>query len=99
MIQLDNYGWWIEFTPAFYGAGMLSGMNASWSFFMGSVLSWGIIAPATIHTGAAVGIPLDDNRVVYTALGLDDLEQYSKNPSPRYWLLWPGVCIYHVCPS
>lgn len=37
MIRLDNWGWWLEFTPAFYGAGMLSGMNASWSFLGGSV--------------------------------------------------------------
>lgn len=37
MIRLENWGWFIEFTPAFYGAGMLSGMNASWSFFAGTV--------------------------------------------------------------
>jgi uncharacterized oligopeptide transporter (OPT) family protein len=32
IIGLENYGWYIEFTPAFFGAGMLSGLNASWSF-------------------------------------------------------------------
>ena len=32
IIALDNYGWWIEFTPAFFGAGQLSGINASYSF-------------------------------------------------------------------
>jgi len=32
IISLENYGWYIEFTPAFFGAGMLSGLNASWSF-------------------------------------------------------------------
>lgn len=37
MIRLDNWSWWLEFTPAFYGAGMLSGMNASWSFLGGAV--------------------------------------------------------------
>lgn len=21
MIHMENYGWWIEFTPAFFGAG------------------------------------------------------------------------------
>ncbi|KAF8342899.1 oligopeptide transporter [Cantharellus anzutake] len=97
MIALDNYGWWIEFTPAFYGAGMLSGMNASWSFFMGAVLAWGIIAPSTIATGVAVGINLGvDNRWSYLSLHLNDIEKYSKTPSPRYWLLWPGVLIMIV---
>jgi hypothetical protein len=81
-----------QFTPAFYGAGMLSGMNASWSFFMGAVLAWGVIAPATIRTGATVGLDLgEDNRVSYLSLQLTDISQYSKNPSPRYWLIWPGV--------
>lgn len=32
IIALENYGWLLEFTPAFFGAGMLSGLNASWSF-------------------------------------------------------------------
>ena len=32
IIDLENYGWILEFTPAFFGAGMLSGLNASWSF-------------------------------------------------------------------
>jgi len=31
-IALENYGWLLELTPAFFGAGMLSGLNASWSF-------------------------------------------------------------------
>jgi len=58
IISLENYGWYIEFTPAFFGAGMLSGLNASWSFCVslflsnsrvtdvlvvgGAVLAWGI---------------------------------------------------------
>ena len=32
IIALENYGWILEFTPAFFGAGMLSGLNASLSF-------------------------------------------------------------------
>ena len=32
IIGLENYGWILEFTPAFFGAGMLTGLNASWSF-------------------------------------------------------------------
>ncbi len=97
MISLDNYGWWIEFTPAFYGAGMLSGMKASWSFFLGAVLAWGIIAPSTIATGVAVGVDLgEDNRWSYLSLHLKDIEKYAETPSPRYWLLWPGVLIMIV---
>ncbi|KAF7426231.1 hypothetical protein PC9H_008598 [Pleurotus ostreatus] len=96
IISLDNYGWWIEFTPAFYGAGMLSGLNASWSFFGGSVLAWGIIAPSLVKNGLAVGVPADEvfpERISYQALSFRDPDQYVDAPSPRYWLLWPGVLV------
>lgn len=98
LIHLENYGWWIEFTPSFIGAGMLSGMNASWSFFGGAVLAWGIIAPSVIHTGAAVGVPASDDYplISYQSLKLKNIELYAHNPSPRYWLLWPGVLIMLV---
>ena len=37
-IVLENWGWIIEFTPAFFGAGMLAGLNASWSLCTSSRL-------------------------------------------------------------
>ncbi|KAF8069127.1 oligopeptide transporter, partial [Lyophyllum atratum] len=93
IISLENYGWFIEFTPAFYGAGMLSGLNASWSFFGGSVLAWGIIAPALVKNGLAFGVPISKEfpLVSYQALSFEDPTLYVTRPSPRYWLLWPGV--------
>ncbi|QRV76781.1 OPT oligopeptide transporter protein [Ceratobasidium sp. AG-Ba] len=100
MIQLDNYGWWLEFTPAFFGAGMLSGMNASWSFFGGFVLAWGIIAPSIIHTGVAVGkqrAPDEFPEVLsFQSMSANPIELFITAPSPRYWLLWPGVLIMLV---
>ncbi|KAF8652395.1 hypothetical protein AX16_004423 [Volvariella volvacea WC 439] len=95
IISLENYGWFIEFTPAFFGAGMLSGLNASWSFFGGSILAWGIIAPSLVKNGLAFGIPISDEfpLVSYSALSFSDPELYVTRPSPRYWLLWPGVMI------
>ncbi|XP_006463464.1 hypothetical protein AGABI2DRAFT_208266 [Agaricus bisporus var. bisporus H97] len=98
IIALENYGWYIEFTPAFFGAGMLSGLNASYSYLLGVVLAWGIIAPATIKNGLAFGISTSDEfpLVSYQALSFDDIEAFSKAPSPRYWLLWPGVLVMVV---
>ncbi|KAL5640760.1 hypothetical protein ACGC1H_001300 [Rhizoctonia solani] len=100
MIELDNFGWWLEFTPAFFGAGMLSGMNASWSFFGGFVLAWGIIAPSLIATGGAVGkqrAPDEFPEVwSYQAMSFKSLDQYIHSASPRYWLLWPGVLVMLV---
>jgi OPT family oligopeptide transporter len=98
IIALDNYGWWIEFTPAFFGAGMLSGLNASWSYLLGAVVAWGIIAPATVKNGLAFGISVSDEfpLVSYQALSFKDITAFSKAPSPRYWLLWPGVLIMVV---
>ncbi|RDX51784.1 OPT oligopeptide transporter [Lentinus brumalis] len=93
IISLDNYGWWIEFTPAFFGAGMLSGLNASWSFFGGSILAWGIIAPSLVKNGLAFGAPLSKEfpLITYQALSFSDPSLYTTAPSPRYWLLWPGI--------
>ncbi|KAI4528915.1 OPT oligopeptide transporter protein-domain-containing protein [Schizophyllum commune] len=98
IIALDNYGWWIEFTPAFFGAGQLSGINASYSFLGGMVLAWGIIAPGLIATGRAVGMPTSEEfpLVSYQAMSFEEAEAYAKSPSPRYWLLWPGVLIMMV---
>ncbi|KAI0821904.1 oligopeptide transporter [Trametes gibbosa] len=93
IIALENYGWFIEFTPAFFGAGMLSGLNASWSFLGGSVLAWGIIAPSLVKNGLAFGTPASDEfpLVSYVGLSFSNPDKYITAPSPRYWLLWPGV--------
>ncbi|RDB27912.1 hypothetical protein Hypma_002189 [Hypsizygus marmoreus] len=95
IISLENYGWYIEFTPAFFGAGMLSGLNASWSFFGGSILAWGIIAPSLVKNGLAFGIEISEEfpLVSYQGLSFKDPSLYVTRPSPRYWLLWPGVLI------
>ncbi|KAH9941892.1 OPT oligopeptide transporter [Epithele typhae] len=98
IISLENYGWFIEFTPAFFGAGMLSGINASWSFFGGSILAWGIIAPSLVKNGLAFGRAASDEfpLVSYNALSFSDPSLYTTHPSPRYWLIWPGVLMMLV---
>lgn len=91
----NNYGWSIELTPAFIGAGMLSGTNASYSYLFGAVLAWGIMAPSLIATHKAFGIQSDENPYSWNYMSM-------KGPvpgkpqggvSPRYWLLWPGVSL------
>lgn len=133
IIALENYGWILEFTPAFFGAGMLSGLNASWSFreslsrtifhlkvsditsqsagpswpggsvsngdrgfFFFCVLTlWPPVAPSLIATGKAVSTPISEEFPLFSvaSLSFKDPEAFLENPSPRYWLLWPGVLI------
>lgn len=52
-----------------------------------------LVAPSTIATGAAVGVSIspDFPLVSYQAMSFDNVSQYITAPSPRYWLLWPGV--------
>ncbi|ETS64672.1 hypothetical protein PaG_00619 [Moesziomyces aphidis] len=97
-IVVDNWGWWIEWTPAFLGAGMLSGMNASYSFLGGSFLMWAMIGPAIIATGQATGRhsglaadPPEPLRWGYTSMSFNPNKSPLHAASPRYWGLWPGV--------
>jgi len=99
-INVESWGWFLEFTPAFIGSGMLVGLNVSISFLMGSVLAWGIIGPSLIARGMAWGINVGegdekwDGYMSYASLSLKACNK--DNPSPRYWLLWPGVLLMIV---
>lgn len=96
-IRAEAWGWMIEITPAFVGAGILSGLNASWSFMLGSVLAWGLIGPLTIKYGGAVSKPNiygveDDRWRNYQSMTAKD-NDFINNASPRYWLLWVGILV------
>ncbi|KAF8244683.1 OPT superfamily oligopeptide transporter [Wilcoxina mikolae CBS 423.85] len=107
-LAIENWGWIFELTPAFIGSGMLTGVNPSLSFFGGGILAWGIIGPALVHNGMAHGVALfakghpgyekwggERGLISFNSFALKD----PKNaPSPRYWLLWPGVMLM-VCAS
>ncbi|KAF2460450.1 oligopeptide transporter [Lineolata rhizophorae] len=96
-IHVENWGWILEWTPAFIGSGMLVGLNVAISFFAGSVIAWGIIGPALVHNGAAFGYafdPEDPKWGEYMNFWSLSTEYSNKTtPSPRYWLLWPGVLL------
>ncbi|KAJ3106258.1 hypothetical protein HDU97_006709 [Phlyctochytrium planicorne] len=92
----QDWRWLIEWTPAFIGAGMLSGLNASFSLWSGSVLAWGIIGPALVRAGEAEAKKLGD----FEGQGPNSYSYFGSLPnkktgvpSPRYWFLWPGVAI------
>lgn len=53
------------------------------------------VAPAIVKNGLAFGTPISDEYplVSYNAMSFKNPELYLTNPSPRYWLLWPGVLI------
>jgi uncharacterized oligopeptide transporter (OPT) family protein len=93
-LNIENWGWYIEFTPAFIGSGMIVGLNPSISFFAGSVIAWGIIGPLLVHTGHAFGVPaIPDSKGTkwehYLSFASMNLKDPKHAPSPRYWLLWP----------
>ncbi|KAH7305814.1 OPT oligopeptide transporter protein-domain-containing protein [Stachybotrys elegans] len=99
-ILADNWGWYIQLTPAFFGSGMLVGLNSALSWFGGTILAWGIIGPLLVHYGEAVGISDPDAPdkwkplVNYNNMGVSSDPDWI--PSPRYWMLWPGVMVLIV---
>lgn len=100
IVTAENWGWIFEYTPAFIGAGILSGMNASWSFFGGEVLAWALIGPVTIKYGATFGKNVGE----YGLMNYNDLKfkrgggATLDTPSPRFWNIWVGVMIM-LCAS
>ena len=102
VISIVSWGWFFEYTPAFLGAGILSGMNASLSFFLGDVLAWAIIGPATIKQGitfGAAGSETIPGLRSYNSLGIPEgFTSQKHHPSPRYWNLWIGVIVM-LCAS
>jgi len=53
------------------------------------------VAPSLVKNGLAFGRSISDDYplVSYVAMSFSDPELYLSRPSPRYWLLWPGVLI------
>ncbi|KAJ5492409.1 OPT oligopeptide transporter protein-domain-containing protein [Penicillium expansum] len=97
-IFIENWAWYLEWTPAVMGAGMLVGMNTALSMFAGSVFSWGIAGPILVKYGAAFGLSLLGESATgpwkdYTTYFSMSLEDPVHKPSPRYWLFWPGVLL------
>lgn len=91
-IAVENWGWFIQFTPAFIGSGMLVGLNVSLSFFGGSVLAWGIIGPILVHNEMAFGkLQKPEHLGVVSFSSFSPPFSSKETPSPRYWLMWPGV--------
>lgn len=78
------------------------GLNVGISYFVGSVLAWAVIGPLTVHYGVCKGRATNpgDERWgdMVTFLSLTGMDQPGNIPSPRYWLLWPGVMIM-ICYS
>ncbi|KAF8841628.1 OPT superfamily oligopeptide transporter [Paxillus ammoniavirescens] len=98
IIRAESWGWIWEWTPAFIGVGMLTGINASYSFLGGSFLAWAIIGPVIVAKGMAFGTqanPSIPGYMNYMGMTLTDPVHH---PSPRYWLLWPGTLML-LCAS
>ncbi|KAJ9085042.1 hypothetical protein DSO57_1017733 [Entomophthora muscae] len=81
-----TWGWKVQITTAFIGAGMMVGMNTALSFFGGSVLAWGILGPAMMY-GDNPDILHDTPR----GFSMDGVRV-------MYWNLWIGIVIM-VCAS
>lgn len=98
--NIDNWGWYILLTPAFFGSGMLIGLNAAISWFAGTIVSWGLVGPLLVKSGECVGeqsYPGDPKwDPVVSFNGMTGLTEPGYVASPRYWFLWPGVMVLVV---
>ncbi|KAG4305629.1 hypothetical protein PORY_001185 [Pneumocystis oryctolagi] len=106
-ISPENWGWSIQLSPAFLGVGFFTGLNAAYSFFLGSIIAWAIVGPIIANNGIApkysILSPSHPDWRSYNSMSLKSKLNPNgfdpvTNSSPRYWLLWPGVMIM-LCAS
>ncbi|ODA83239.1 hypothetical protein RJ55_01751 [Drechmeria coniospora] len=99
-INIENWGWYIQLTPAFFGSGILVGLNAALSWWGGTVVAFGLIGPLLVHYGVCIGkeipttSPKWEGRVNFNSLS--GISKPGYVPSPRFWMLWPGVMVLIV---
>ncbi|KAJ3083535.1 hypothetical protein HK102_001025, partial [Quaeritorhiza haematococci] len=85
--------WRLELGLAFLGAGMLIGTNTAASYLTGSVMSWAVVGPILLATGTvsnSFGFPTINGREEINP------EEFRRQISAQYFLLWPGVTIMIV---
>jgi OPT family oligopeptide transporter len=97
-INAESWGWIWEWTPAFIGVGMLTGINASYSFLGGSFLAWAVLGPIIVAKGIAFGTVANKSIPGYMNYMGMTLQDPIHEPSPRYWLIWPGTLML-LCAS
>ncbi|KAK2601787.1 hypothetical protein QQS21_004671 [Conoideocrella luteorostrata] len=97
-LNIENWGWYIQFTPAFFGSGILVGPNAALSWWGGTVVAWGLIGPLLVHYGECVGKQIGEGKWsdLTNFNDLSDITKSDFKASPRYWMLWPGVMVLIV---
>ncbi|OAA74189.1 oligopeptide transporter [Cordyceps fumosorosea ARSEF 2679] len=97
VVAAESWGWVLEWSPAMIGSGFLVDFGVACSFFAGAVVAWGALGPYLVSVQLAFGEPSGNSTAVDTLPGLVSYTAMSnafstaEYPSPRYWLLWPGV--------
>lgn len=98
--NIDNWGWYVLLTPAFYGSGMLVGLNTAISWFVGTIVSWGLVGPLLVRSGECIGkqsYPESEKWApVVSFNSMSGLTEPGFVASPRFWFLWPGVMVLVV---
>jgi OPT family oligopeptide transporter len=95
---VDNWGWYIQLTPAFFGSGMLVGLNSAISWWVGTLFAWGLAGPLLVHYGECAGKHTGEGKwaPVVNYNDMRGITTVGFTPSPRYWFLWPGVMVLIV---
>ncbi|KAG5912649.1 hypothetical protein E4U42_002061, partial [Claviceps africana] len=130
VLAAESWGWFLEWTPAMVGSGMLVDVDVAASFVGGSVLAWwvpplrcsgvlrmlsgcapacacacacawlttprALVGPYIVRRGLAFGAAASEDPYWAGLVSYSSLAGGSASPdrpSPRYWLLWPGVAL------
>ncbi|OAA74700.1 oligopeptide transporter [Akanthomyces lecanii RCEF 1005] len=94
-IAAESWGWLLEWSPAMIGSWFLVDIGVACSFFAGAVFAWGLLGPYLVFVELAFGKPSNSTEAALPGLAsyttMSSTFSTAEYPSPRYWLLWPGV--------
>ncbi|KAG5976498.1 hypothetical protein E4U55_007301 [Claviceps digitariae] len=90
----ESWGWFVEWTPAMVGSGMLVDVNVA--KHPADYCIRAVTGPYIVLRGIAFGTPVTSDPYWAGLMSYSSMAggfASADRPSPRYWLLWPGVAL------
>jgi hypothetical protein len=90
-LVVENWGWFLELSPQYWGMGMLVGLNTGASIFLGAFLFYAILGPILVSTGVCKLTPAAPAAAGPEWAGY--MSYVGAPGTPYMWIIWPGLAV------